>query len=282
MNRKALPVSVLLFLALSATVVLWPRRGELVGSILPPVAPARHHLVPILCFHNVDGHGIYSISKARFREHLEEIRRLGIRVVPLRVLYRHAVAGRLMPEPSVVITVDDDYVNIVRVAAPILREYGYPATFFVYTKEVMDDPRNGMSWEDLQRLRSEGFDIQNHSYSHTRFHEPDPGESPAAYEERLRLELVESRRRLVEKLPGLDVYAFAYPMGYYSNRVRERLFQSGYRLLLTTDADPVDLTKPFTGTLHRYTIQRRGQSENPDEVFRMQLGYARRPFVPLH
>ena len=276
MNRKPFLVSVVLFISFFLAVALVPRwladsrDGDETGR------PGRHHLVPILCFHNVDGHGIYSISRQSFRDHLEQIRKAGILVVPMRTLYRHAVANRLMPQPSAVITIDDDYANIVRVAAPILREYGYPATFFVYTKEIATDPRQGMSWDDLNRLRSEGFDVQNHSYSHTRFHEPNPGESPAAYEDRIRVEIVESRRHLREKLPGADIYAFAYPMGYYSNAVRDRLFQNGYRLLLTTDASPVDLTKPFDGTLHRYTIQKPGHLINPDEIFRLHLGYARR------
>lgn len=236
----------------------------------------RYHLVPILCFHNVDGVGVYSVSVEKFRGYLDTLKHEGVEVVPLRSVYRHSVSNRLMPRPSVAITIDDDYVNIARVAAPILREYGYPATFFVYTQDIQKDPRGGMSWEDLQRLRREGFDIQNHSYSHTKFHEPDAGESPQAYAERVRREILESRKALVEALPGLDAYAFAYPMGYYSNNLRDQLFQAGYRLLLTTDAAPVDLTKPFTGTLHRHTIQKPVQGVDPDELFRLQIAYAKR------
>ena len=275
-NRKALHASLGLFVACFLGVAFVPNWVAGSHSGGKPGRPGRHHLIPILCFHNVDGQGIYSISSQRFREHLQQIKEGGVRVIPLRTLYRHAVGNTLMAEPSVVITVDDDYANIVRVAAPILREFGYPATFFVYTREVFEDPRQGMSWDDLNRLRSEGFDVQNHSYSHTRFHEPNFGESPVDYESRIRVEILDSRRALRERLTGADIYAFAYPMGYYSNTVRDRLFQNGYRLLLTTDASPVDLTKPFDGTLHRYTIQKPGRIENPDEIFRLQLRYARR------
>ncbi|MEQ9363140.1 MAG: polysaccharide deacetylase family protein, partial [Leptospirales bacterium] len=201
-------------------------------------AALRYNLVPILCFHNVDGKGPYSVSQAKFRRYLRQIREAGIRVIPLRALHAAARENRLFTEPSLVITIDDDYKNIVRVAAPILREFRYPATFFFYTADILADPRWGTSWEDLRRLHSEGFDIQNHSYSHTVFHVRLPGESRGEYDARLHREIYTSREILQKELPEARLYAFAYPMGYFSDHLRERLTEAGYELLLTTDSRP--------------------------------------------
>ncbi len=66
----------------------------------------RFHLVPILCFHNVDGPGPYSVSRQEFRAYMESIRRAGVQVVPLRTLYQHARENRLFDQPSMVITID--------------------------------------------------------------------------------------------------------------------------------------------------------------------------------
>lgn len=238
---------------------------------------ARYHLVPILCFHNVDGAGPYAVTREKFRAYMEAIRRSGVRVISLRDLYEAAKRNELMSQPSIVITVDDDYKNIVRVAAPILREYNYPATFFFYTRGILPDPRWGTSWQDLRRLHREGFDIQNHSFSHTKFHEKRASEDDDAYAHRVRREIITSREILQKNLPDADLYAFAYPMGFYSDYLRERLLAAGYDLLLTTDSRPVDLSKPFDPTFDRYTIQK-FLVKNPEAMFRKQLQYARSPY----
>ncbi len=243
-------------------------------------SPGKHHLVPILCFHNLDGKGVYSISRHRFRRYLETIKQEGIQVVPLKTVLEHSRKNRLFRKPTMAITIDDDFKNIVRVAAPLLREYGYPATLFVYTKDISRSPRGGMSWDDLRRLHAEGFDIQNHSHTHTRFHHPRNEEPMDDYRNRLRKEIEESRTVLQKNIPGLKIYAFAYPMGYYSEYLRNRLFESGHKLLLTVDANPVNISKPFTGTFDRYTIQRKKYIRSPEAMFRLQLSYAKRIYKP--
>lgn len=239
-------------------------------------SPGEYHLVPVLCFHNVDGKGIYALDHRKFRQYMTIIRDEGVQVVSLKQLYRHAMENRLFKKPSLVITVDDDYSNISRVAAPILREFGYPATFFVYISDIADNPRYGMSWDDLQRLRSEGFDIQNHSYTHTRLHHPRPAEEIGQYLERLHREIDTSRQTLESKIPGLKIYAFAFPMGFHNDFLKQKLLDSGYMLLLTTDAYPVDLTKPFVGVFDRYTVQKRKYIRNPQAMFLQQLAFARK------
>lgn len=238
---------------------------------------AYYNRVPILLFHNVDGAGPYSISRESFQRHLDEIRSAGVRVIPLKQLYDHARENRLFSRPSIVITIDDDFENIVRVAAPLLREYDYPATFFFYTKDIMDDPRWGASWADLNRLYREGFDIQNHSYSHTPFHEPRGGESAAEYDRRVRREIIHSRETLEKNIPGLKVWTFAYPFGYKNAALQQKLLDAGYALTLTTDARPVDVSQPFRPSFDRYTIQR-FYVRDPDALFRRQLEYALTPY----
>ena len=265
-------------LAFCLTVYLaGPRVFSLLARIgAPPEEPAEHYLVPVLCFHNLDGKGVYSISRHKFRYYLEVIRQEGIDVIPLRTLYEHARLKRPFRRPSMAITIDDDFPNIARVAVPILREYAFPATIFVYPKEISRRPRDGMSWPDLRRLNREGFDIQNHSFSHTRFHEPKRKEKLEDYVERVRMEIEHSRILIEKNIPGLKIYAFAYPFGYYSDFLRNKLFDAGYKLLLTTDAAPVDLSKRFTGTFDRFTIQKKKHIKDPEKWFYHQVELAKR------
>lgn len=235
----------------------------------------QYHLVPILCFHDVDGPGPYALSRYELRYYLEAIKQSGVTVVSLKKLLHHAKTGRLFDKPTITITIDDNYKNIVRVAAPLLREYNYPATFFFYTNAISRYASVGTSWMDLNRLFKEGFEIQNHSHTHSMFHKKRPGESEASYNKRLYREIVMSRNILEKNIKGLGIYAFAYPMGYSSKRLHNEILGHGYEVTLTTDAKPVNLSRKFNGVFHRYTIQKRFV-KNPEKMFRLQLQYANR------
>jgi peptidoglycan/xylan/chitin deacetylase (PgdA/CDA1 family) len=112
-----------------------------------------------------------------------------------------------------------------------------------------------MSWDDLNRLHREGFDIQNHSWTHGRFYRPWEGESWGEYEKRVTLEVIKSKEILEKKIPGNEIYAFAFPMGYHNEYLEDRLKDSGYSMMLTVKADPVDVKGDFSGVIGRYTIQ---------------------------
>ncbi|MBW7858822.1 MAG: polysaccharide deacetylase family protein [Leptonema sp. (in: Bacteria)] len=219
----------------------------------------QYNRIPILLFHNIDGEGRYAISRYQFREHLEVLKKEKIQVLSLKTVYEMLETQKSANRPSVVITIDDDYKNIVRVAAPMLREYQFSATFFVYTQNITNFPRQGMAWDDLRRLQREGFDIQNHSHTHTQFQKQRVDESFRQYEDRVTVEIVHSKQ-ILEKELGQPIWAFSYPFGYSSPYLEKRLRQAGYKLILTTDANAPDTTKPFTGVIDRFTIQRNSNS----------------------
>ncbi|NCY16745.1 MAG: polysaccharide deacetylase family protein, partial [Actinobacteria bacterium] len=47
-----------------------------------------------------------------------------------------------------IITIDDGYESGYRVGVPLLKKYGYPATFYIYTNYVNTGGKS-MSWEQL-------------------------------------------------------------------------------------------------------------------------------------
>lgn len=255
MKLRRVSLSVLGFLLASAVFSALPRMAPLMEGLSGSGQSPGYSRVPILCFHDLNGRGRYSITSATFRHFMKRLRDENIAVIPLAEVVERSQNKRLLEKPAVAITVDDDYEGAVRIAAPILREFGYPATFFVYTGGIHTDPAEGMSYDDLRRLLKEGFDVQNHSHTHTAFHVPRKGESPAEYEQRLVVEIEDSRKILEKNLMGHKIRFFAYPMGYHTPALRERVFKAGYELVVTTDARPVDLTRPFNGSFDRRTIE---------------------------
>jgi peptidoglycan/xylan/chitin deacetylase (PgdA/CDA1 family) len=77
----------------------------------------------------------------------------------------------------VVITFDGVYDNVLKYAAPILAQYGYPFELFVTGAYIGQDnsfdqpkepPAKFTSLEDLQRLAEMGGRLQWHSWSHAK------------------------------------------------------------------------------------------------------------------
>jgi len=227
--------------------------SSVVATSKNPDAPV-YYKVPVLIFHNIDGAGQYSIKTEEFIEILNEIREKDINILSMQDLMKMSEKGQYPDRPSIVISFDDDYKNIVRIAAPLMRDYRIPGTFYAYIQNISEEERAGYSWSDLNRLLGEGFEVQNHSYTHTAFHKARPGESAENYENRVRREISLSREILNSKLIK-EVYAFALPMGYKSPYLMNRLKEEGYDLVLLADGNITDLREPYDGSFDRVTIQ---------------------------
>jgi peptidoglycan/xylan/chitin deacetylase (PgdA/CDA1 family) len=76
-----------------------------------------------------------------------------------------------IPPKLVVLTFDDAVKSHRTFVAPMLKELGFGATFFV-THKWMDDSTNFMSWSDIAEIHEMGFEIGNHSWTHSDFSMP--------------------------------------------------------------------------------------------------------------
>ena len=72
-----------------------------------------------------------------------------------------------IPDKLVVLTFDDSVKSHHSVVRPILKKYGFGATFFV--TEGFDFPTNKtdyMTWAEIAELNADGFEIGNHTRDH--------------------------------------------------------------------------------------------------------------------
>ena len=125
-----------------------------------------------------------------------------------------------VPDKVVVLTFDDAVKSQRAVVAPLLKELGFGATFFV-THRWMDDREDFLTWEEVGEIHGLGFEIGNHSWTHANFGSPRSAGRMAA-----ELALVENElRRAGVPRP----VSFAYSgNGFGPEAVRE-LEALGYR-----------------------------------------------------
>lgn len=233
-----------------------------------------YYQVPVLCYHHISRHqasGRYAIHPDEFRHQLTTIREAGIQVVSLRDLYRHMQSGRPFSAPSLVLTFDDGFASLKNYVAPILQEFAYKGTFFIYTKKIKTDrpdkrtPARYLSWRDLADFTRQGHLVQSHSISHGNLlslARRRPGEKERRPLYRVYRELVRSYDDLYYGLeqflrPGdHPVFAFAFPYGAYDDRLVRQALSAGYKTVASTDFRPVVIGMDSV-VISRFTIDRK-------------------------
>ena len=159
----------------------------------------------------------YHIFPENFRAQMRYLKDNGYAVIPMKVYLDHLNKGTEIPKKSVVLTFDDGWKNQYEFAVPILKEFGYTATFYIITGST--DGKTYMSWENIKELDKAGMDIESHTVTHANLTKVD--------EVKAREELENSKKTLEEKL-GHSISMLAYP--YYGNNaaVQKLVADAGY------------------------------------------------------
>jgi peptidoglycan/xylan/chitin deacetylase (PgdA/CDA1 family) len=215
---------------------------------------ARSAKVPVIMYHDIlpEKQVFFDVTPAEFEADLQLIRDSGLTPISLDQLNSHLATGIPLPEKPILLTFDDGYEGHYTYVLPLLRQYGYPGAFGIYTSKVGSSiGRSSLSWEQLREMAADPLvTIASHSISHP----PDLGVLPA---EHLRREVVESKRILETEL-GISIDHFVYPEGNYNAQVQHWAKLAGYRSALTMN----DAENRFAGdSIDLLSIDRIGQSQ---------------------
>ena len=97
-----------------------------------------------------------------------------------------------IPDRLVVLTFDDSVKSHYTVARPILKKYGFGATFFITEGFTFKTNKTAyMTWDEIRQLHDDGFEIGNHTRDHL-------GITPSTV------------HRLDEQLDGIDAQCAAH------------------------------------------------------------------------
>ena len=123
-------------------------------------------------------------------------------------------------ERIVVLTFDDAVKSHRTLVAPLLKQLGFGATFFV-THRWMDDSEHFLTWKEIAEIYEMGFEIGNHSWTHANFSVPKNAARLAT-----ELTLVENE---LHKLGVPRPVSFAYSGNAFGPEAVEQLTRTGYR-----------------------------------------------------
>lgn len=84
-----------------------------------------------------------------------------------------------IPDRLVVLTFDDSARSHYTVVRPLLKEYGFGATFFITEGfDFKTNKKDYMTWEQIRELHEDGFEIGNHTRDHLGITEKTVGRLP--------------------------------------------------------------------------------------------------------
>jgi len=165
------------------------------------------------------GYVRYTLAEFSFRAQINWLRENGWRGLSV------SEALQFPAEKSVAITFDDGCETDLIAAAPVLKEAGFHATFYV-TAGFLNRP-GYMSDAQLCELASMDFEIGCHSMTHRYLNDLAPRE--------LHYEIAEARTKLQE-IVSAGVDHFSCPGGRFEGRALSVAKQAGYRSVANSRA----------------------------------------------
>ncbi|EJO5346145.1 polysaccharide deacetylase family protein [Clostridium botulinum] len=183
--------------------------------------------IPVLMYHSVDyekGNEL-RLPKEEFKKQMKYLKNNGYTTLTLKELYSFLQKNKPIPKKSVVITLDDGYVDNYTNAYPILKELGIKATIFIVTSNI-DKNEETLTSKQIKEMDQYGIEIGSHTYNHDKLDE-------LSYEKQL--ETMKKSKNDLEKILNHKVDFIAYPYGKWNKDTIKAAKAAGYKMAFTTD-----------------------------------------------
>ena len=240
-----------------------PERGKVLD------VPRDQTRVTVLGYHNFSKTAPVTqmlMRTSEFREQMEYLRRSGITVISMQEFLEWRLGNRTLPARCALITLDDGWKSVYTDAFPILKEYGYPFTLFLYTR-YLTGKGDSLTPEQVKEMQAHGATVGSHSVSHLypSSWKKTEKKGEEAYAALVDAELGESQKKLSELFGTVNTYCF--PGGYVTPGMLERMPGYGYVAAFTVLPGKVTVTEdPLQ--IHRYMV-----FGNDSSIFRRAVDF---------
>ncbi len=253
-----------LLLTLITSICSWAQDAPVPEIPLAPVAPPVEDpaipddgvRVSILGYHDLAENlpeTAMRIHTSKFRKQMETIRQLGLKVITLDEFTAWKKGEKEIPKQAILITFDDGWKSVYTDAYPILKEFGFPFTIFLY-KNYVDGGGKALTTPMIQEMITGGATVGSHSVSH-----PYPltvknfrKKGEHEFDAYLRKEIGESKRFIESKFL-VKVTTYAYPGGFHTEEMPKLGEEFGYTHMFTVLPGKIKRALPDS-LLPRYII----------------------------
>ena len=212
--------------------------------------------IPIIFYHRLfnenEDDEKYSIQGKVFQKHLQYLSDNHFKTLLVDDIYdlrfKDQEHGKI-----IAITFDDGSSSDYSIAFPLLKGYGFFASFFVTTGWV--DTDRYMTWHNLSEMALSGMSIQSHSVSHALLSDLNADD--------IFRELHGSKKILEMKL-NRPVKFLSLPGGSYTRQVLRVAESAGYKGICTSKPgmSKIDNTNSSCMELNRFLITRQTSFDN--------------------
>jgi peptidoglycan/xylan/chitin deacetylase (PgdA/CDA1 family) len=189
--------------------------------------------VPILCYHRIipNPTSFYDLTPAQLEAHFQYFKSNGYTPITVSQFLEYQKKPALFPEKPIVLTFDDGSKSHYTQVLPMLKKYGFKATFYIFTNAMHGSKERWLTWDEVLEISRSGMDIGSHTLSHPYLTVRDKM-SDGQYKVWLEKELAQSKKLLEEKL-NIRVNTLAYPFGLYDSEVEAVAIRVGYSGMLS-------------------------------------------------
>lgn len=182
--------------------------------------------IPILMYHSIDyeKENELRLPKEQFKEQMKYLKENGYTTLTLNELYNFLEKNSPIPDKSIIITLDDGYVDNYTNAYPILKELGIKATVFVVTSNIDKDNRY-LTSKQIKEMDISGIEIASHTYKHDKLDD-------LPYEKQL--QTMQKSKNDLEKILNHKIDSIAYPYGKWNENTIKAAKDAGYKMAFTT------------------------------------------------
>ena len=181
---------------------------------------------PILTYHRVGRKGdpTITVSEEGFQRQMALLKGQN-RWIRLEELIPLLQSEASPPLRKVAVTFDDGYADIYTTVFPLIERYRIPVTIFLVTGWI--GKGEFLSWEAIQEMSKKGVDFGSHTKNHPYL--------PAVTSRKVLEEEIRGSKELLEDRLGKEVSLFSYPVGGFTEEVKELVQEAGYQAAVTTN-----------------------------------------------
>lgn len=179
---------------------------------------------PILLYHHVasapprstEQAAPYYIPPADFELQMQALQAWGYHTISISQLAEAILHSAALPAHPIVITFDDDNLDVYTNGFPIMQKYGFTGVMYVIVGSMQ--AAGYINVDQLKALVAAGWELGDHGLSHLDLRQKH---------NRLQIELAQSRL-ILEKAVGAPVNTFSYPFGDQDSYIISRVRAYGY------------------------------------------------------